>query len=161
KDLTPGASWKRTQLGGRDFSMWTPIESDPKWWAEQKLNTLTLPQLFWQFSPAQDIREQFHKQFASPKEAALVSWPGLLPGVYLGSTPDLSPDTPLRRWLEQTRTPFYILTNYANPTYTEKTGPATYQALTGPLSQQFLGYIHGEAVGTPGVALPDKPLGKT
>src|SRR5262249_32024014 len=34
-------------------------------------------------------------------------------------------------------------------------------ALSGPLAGQFLGFIHGEAVGTSGVALPQQPLGPT
>ena len=68
------------------------------------------------------------------RDLPVMSWPNLLPGVYLGVTPDLSPGTPLRSWLERTNTPFYILTNYASPTYTDQTGPATYQALTGPLA---------------------------
>ncbi len=45
-------------------------------------------------------------------------------------------------------------------TYTDKTGPATFEVLTGPLAEQFLGYIHGEAIGTGGVGLPDRPLAK-
>src|SRR5262249_50430159 len=85
----------------------------------------------------------------------------LLPGVYLGSTPDLPPESPLRKWLARTKVPFFILTNYAAGNYTAKTGPAAYQALTGPLANQFLGYIHGEAIGTTGVGMPAKPLGKT
>src|SRR5439155_20285989 len=95
------------------------------------------------------------------REAPLLTFPGLLPGFYLGQSPDLSPGTPLREWLQKTKTPFYILTNYAGGAYTDKTGPATYAALTGPLAAQFLGYIHGEALGTSGVSFGDKPLGKT
>ncbi len=91
----------------------------------------------------------------------LINWPGLRPGLYLGEAPDLSPGTPLRQWLEKSKTPFYILTNYANPTYTQKTGPATYAALTGPLAGQFLGYIHGEAIGTGGVSFPADFRGKS
>src|SRR5262249_40519305 len=102
----------------------------------------------------------FHKQFAGQKNIPVLHWPGYSPGLYLGTTPDLSPDKPLRQWLEKTKTPFFIMTNYANPTYTDKNGPATHQALTGPLAEQFLGYIHGEAVGTSGIALPEKALGK-
>ncbi len=52
------------------------------------------------------------------------------------------------------------MTNYANPRYDEKNGPATYQALTGPLAKQFLGYIHGEAIGTVGVSAGEGQLGK-
>jgi hypothetical protein len=52
------------------------------------------------------------------------------------------------------------MTNYASGAYTDKNGPATYQALTGPLKDQFLGYIHGEALGTSGIGLPDRALGK-
>jgi hypothetical protein len=155
------ASWKRTPLAGRDFSMWTGIDNDPKWWAKQNLGALSLYDVYFQFSPPTDIRDQFHKQFAGNKAIPLLTYPDLLPGVYLGSTPDLSPGSPLRQWLERTKTPFYILTNYANPTYTDKTGPTTYAALSGPLAGQFLGFIHGESVGTGGVALPQQPLGKT
>jgi hypothetical protein len=160
KGLDVGA-WKRVPLGGKDFSMWTQVSADPKWWQSQKLDNLTLPDLFWHHSPPTDIKKEFQKQFPTPAAAPLLTSPLLLPGVYLGESPDLSPGTPLRRWLEQTHTPFYILTNYANPTYTDKTGPATYEALTGPLAGQFLGYIHGEAIGTGGVSMGDKPLGKT
>jgi hypothetical protein len=157
-DLSPVAP--RPKLGGRDFSMWTGVGTDAKWWAGQTPPALALPDVFFQFSPPADIRTEFPKQYAGARRAPLINWPGLLPGLYLGESPDLSPGTPLRRWLEQTRTPFFVMTNYANPTYTDKTGPATYAALTGPLAGQFLGYIHGEAVGTVGTSLPDKPLGK-
>jgi hypothetical protein len=161
KDLPAGPPAPRVKLAGRDFSLWTGIESDPKWWGKQDLEKLTLPDVLFEYSPPRDIRDKFHKQFAGQKDIPVLSWPGLVPGFYLGGTPDFSPDSPPRRWLERTKTPFYILTNYSNPKYTDKTGPASYQALTGPLAEQFLGYIHGEAVGTPGVRLPDKALGKS
>lgn len=161
RQLSLGAIWKRPPLGGRDFSMWTGIETDPKWWGSQKLDALSLYDVYFQFSPPSDIRDKFHKQFAGQKNIPILSWPGLLPGFYLGTSPDLSPAAPGRKWLERTKTPFYILTNYANPQYDDKTGPATYAALTGPLSQQFLGFIHGESMGTSGVVLPQQPLGPT
>src|SRR5262249_6890578 len=135
-------------------------DPDPKWWGKQDLARLSLHDVFFQFSPPADIKEKFHKQFAGRRDVPVMSWPKLLPGFYLGSTPDLSPGTPLRTWLERTKTPFYILTNYASGSYTDKTGPATYRALTGPLAAQFLGHIHGEALGTGGVSLPEAPLGK-
>lgn len=174
-DLHPkdGANWRgsakelaaavppRAKLAGRDFTMWTGTDSDPKWWAAQKPDTLTPYDVFFQFSPPADIRDKFHKEFAGRKDVPIMSWPGLVPGFYLGVTPDLSPGTPLRAWLEKTKTPFYILTNYASANYTTKTGPATFQALAGPLAGQFLGYIHGEAIGTGGVSLPAEPLGKS
>jgi hypothetical protein len=162
KDLNVGAAWKRPLLGGRDFSMWTGgLDGDAKWWTAQKPESLTLYDILFQNAPPADIRERFHKQFAGRRDVPVMSWGGLLPGMYLGSTPDLSPGTPLRQWLERTKTPFFILTNYASGNYNEKNGPATYQALTGPLAGQFLGYIHGEAVGTAGTSHADKPLGKT
>src|SRR5262249_28239967 len=146
----------------RDFSMWiNGLEGDGKWWDKQDPAQVTLADILFQFGPPQDIRAQFHKQFAGRKNIPVLNWPSLLPGLYLGTTPDLSPDKPLRKWLERTKTPFFILTNYANPTYTDASGPATFQALNGPLAEQFLGYIHGEAVGTGGVSLPDKLLGNT
>lgn len=170
-DVQPaaGARWRgtgaglirhgqRPKLGGRDFSMWTGIEPDPKWWSVQDLSRLSRYQVFFHFSPPADIKEQFHKQFAGRQDVPLMSWPGLLPGFYLGQTPDLSPSSPVHRWLKQTKTPFFILTNYATGNYTEKTGPATYAALTGPLADLFLGYIHGETIGTVGVSLPRQPL---
>jgi hypothetical protein len=166
-----GAAWRgkgigatppaRPKLAGRDFSMWTQIEPDPKWWAAQNLDALTKYDAFFQFSPPRDIKDKFHKQFAGRKDLPILSWPGLTPGLYLGATPDLSPGAPLRAWLEKSKTPFFVMTNYANPKYTDVTGPATFAALTGPLAGQFLGYIHGEALGTVGLALPNEPLGKT
>jgi hypothetical protein len=122
---------------------------------------LSLYDVHFQFTPPSDIREKFHKQFAGKKDVPLMSWPNLLTGFYLGGSPDLSPETPLRQWLERTKSPFYIMTNYASGNYNDKNGPATYAALTGPLADQFLGYIHGEALGTGGVSLPDAPLGPT
>ena len=52
--------------------------------------------VFFQFSPPRDIRDKFHKQFAGRKDLPIMSWPHLVPGFYLGSSPDLSPGSPLR-----------------------------------------------------------------
>ncbi len=161
-DLHPpaGANWRgkgvpepnftRPKVGGRDFAMWTAMEYDAKKW--EKLDPATSKyDLFFQFSPPADIREKFHKEFAGKKDLPIISSSLLVPGFYLGNSPDLSPGSPLRKWLEQSKAPFYIMTNYASGSYTDKTGPATYAALTGPLADQFLGYVHGEAYGTGGV----------
>jgi hypothetical protein len=162
KGLAAGGSWKRPLVGGRDFAMWAgSIDTNPKWWAAQKPDMLTLYDVLFHHLPPQDIRDAFHKQFAGRKDVPIMSWPGYFPGFYLGGSPDLSPGIPLRQWLERTKLPFFILTNYATGNYNEKNGPATYQALSGPLAPQFLGYIHGEAIGTQGVSLPHQPLGKT
>ncbi len=155
------SSWARPKVAGRDFSMWTGIDTDMKWWAKQNLGALNLYDVYFQFSPPGDIRDRFHKQFAGRRDMAIMSWPNLLPGLYLGGSPDFSTGTPLRQWFLRTKTPFYILTNYASGSYDAKTGPATYAALTGPLADQFLGFIHGEAVGAGGVALAESPLGTT
>jgi hypothetical protein len=161
KDIKPGENWKRPVVGGKDFSMWTGVDSDPKWWGKQNLDQLKLYDVFFEFSPPTDIKKDFHKQFAGRKDVPIMSWPGLNPGFYLGTTPDLSPDSPVRKWLERTKTPFFIMTNYASGNYTDKNGPATYAALSGPLANQFLGFIHGEAIGTGGVTIGDKALGAT
>jgi hypothetical protein len=150
----------RVKLAGKDFTMWTGIDNDRKWWDKQNLDQLKLYDVLFQFAPPADIRDKFHKQFAGRRDLPVLAWRAYVPGLYLGNSPDLSPGTPLAQWLARTKTPFYIMTNYANPRYTDTTGPATYQALTGPFAGQFLGYIHGEAVGTPGVALPHEPLAK-
>lgn len=162
KGLQVGAGWKRPPLAGKDFTMWAGgLEADPKWWEKQDPAKLTREDVLFEVGPPRDIKDQFHKQFAGRKDVPVLHWPGLVIGGYLGGTPDLSPGTKLRAWLERTKAPFYIMTNYANPQYTDKSGPATYQALTGPLKDQFLGYIHGEAVGTSGLSYGDKPLGGT
>ncbi|MBI2804341.1 MAG: hypothetical protein HYX68_05075 [Planctomycetes bacterium] len=163
-----GASWRgkkndfvlaapslRQPIAGRDFSMWTGVDADLKWWGKQAVNQLSPYDVFFQFSPPSDIRDKFHKQFAGKKDIPIMSWPGLLPGFYLGNSPDLSDVSPIRKWLERTKTPFFIMTNYAGGSYTAKDGPGTYAALTGPLKEQFMGYIHGEAIGTSGISLPD------
>jgi hypothetical protein len=156
---------KRPKLGGQDFTMWVNATSNQKdnwkWWAEQNPDTLTLFDWFFALAHPYDISGAFTKQFAGQKNLPFMSWPHSLPGIYLGHKPDLSPGQPIRRWLERTKTPFFIMTNYAHPAYDETNGPATYAALTGPLAAQFLGYIHGEAVGTLGVAFAHQPLGKT
>lgn len=162
KGLQIGAGWKRPALAGKDFAMWTGgLEADAKWWEKQDPAKLTRDEVLFEIGPPRDIKDQFHKQFAGRKDVPILYWPGLVVGAYLGGTPDLSPGKPLRAWLERTKASFYIMTNYANPTYTDQSGPATYQALTGPLADQFLGYIHGEAVGTSGLSYGDKPLGAT
>ncbi len=153
--------WKRPTLAGRDYTMWGGIEADAKTWEKTKIDSLTKYDVFFNQSTPTDIREKFAKQYAGRKDLPILSWPGLVPGLYLGASPDLSAGTPLRTWLEKSKTPFYIMTNYASPTYTEKSGPATYQSLTGPLKEQFLGYIHGEALATSGIGMPAKPLSPT
>lgn len=160
KDFVVADASKRKPIAKRDFSMWTGVDADLKWWGNQDLDRLSLYDVYFQFSPPSDIRDKFHKQFAGKKDIPIHSWPGLLPGFYLGGTPDLSEGSPIRKWLEKTKTPFFIMTNYASGNYTDKDGPGTYAALTGPLADQFMGYIHGEAIGTVGIGLPALPAGK-
>lgn len=154
----PDAKFARPQVAGRDFAMWTAVDYDAKKWEKLDPAATTKYDLFFQFSPPGDIRDKFQKEYAGRKDLPIISSPHLVPGFYLGSTPDLSPGSTLRTWLEKTKSPFYIMTNYASGAYTEKNGPATYAALTGPLADQFLGYVHGEAIGTGGIGIPDKPL---
>lgn len=157
-DLKVGAGWKRPALAGRDFSMWGSASFKRDWWEKQDLNKLSLYDVFYEFSPPRDIAEQFKKQYAGRNDLPLMSWKDLLPGCHLAEVPDFSPESPLRQWFERTKTPFYIMTNYAYANYDEKTGPATYQAITGPLKDQFMGFIHGEALGTGNG--PTHPAGK-
>lgn len=147
-DLKAGAGWTRPPLAGRDFAMWAAASTKREWWDKQEIDKLSLYDVYFEFSPPRDIAKQFQEQFAGRKDLPLITWKGLLPGFHLGEVPDFSPETPARQWFERTKTPFYIMTNYANPNYSEQAGPATYQALTGPLKDQFLGFIHGEALGT-------------
>ena len=68
KGIKGGASWARPKLAGRDFSMWTGVGADPKWWAAQNTATLTLANVHHYFAAPPDIKTQFHKQFATPAE---------------------------------------------------------------------------------------------
>lgn len=156
----PDAKHARPRVGGRDFAMWTAVDYDTKKWEGLDAGTSAYD-LFFKFSPPADIRAQFHKELAGKRDVPILKSPLLVPGFYLGNSPDLSPGSPLRAWLEKSKQPFYIMTNYASVAYTDKTGPATYAALTGPLADQFMGYVHGEALGTSGIGHPDKPLGAT
>jgi len=160
KSFSADSILKRPTIAGRDFSMWTGISVNKNFWDNQDVNNLSVYDVLFENGCGRDIKEDFKKQFNGDRNLPIVSWKNLLPGVYLGESPDLSSDSSLRKWLEKTKTPFYIMTNYANPRYDEKTGPATYQALTGPLADQFLGYIHGEAIGTVGVSAGDVQSGK-
>ena len=156
RDFAIAPDSQRQPIASRDFGMWTGIDADLKWWGKQDVDKLSLYDAFFQFSPPSDIRDKFHKQFAGKKDVPIMSWPGLTPGFYLGNSPDLSEGSPIRKWLERTKSPFFIMTNYASGSYNDKSGPGTYQAITtGPLAEQFLGYIHGEAIGTVGIGLPD------
>ncbi len=154
----PAPNFTHPALGGRDFAMWTAVDYDAKKWETLKTADMSKYDVFFNLSTPSDIRDKFQKEFAGRKDLPIISSPHLVPGFYLGNSPDLSPGTTLRAWLEKTKSPFYIMTNYASGNYTDKTGPATYAALTGPLAGQFLGYVHGEALGTGGVGMPDKPL---
>lgn len=160
KQLNTGSIWKRPPVAGKDFSMWTGVSANKQWWSSQDIENLSLYDVFFENACGSDIKNDFKKQFAKQKDIPIISWDKLVSGFYLGETPDLSPDSPLRKWLEKTGVPFYILTNYANPVYNENTGPATYQALTGPIAKQFLGYIHGETIGTSGVSAGEGKLGE-
>jgi hypothetical protein len=164
RDLPIGTTWKRTQLAGKDFTMWLQMGKDRGW--EKDILNGNMYDGFFNHSVNADIAKQFREQFAGRKDIPIMSWPNMLPGFYLGIGVNLSPDTPLRKWLESTKTPFFIITNYApDPGYTEATGPATYAALTGPLDGQFLGFINGESIGAPAgcglVNLPKTINGKS
>jgi hypothetical protein len=161
KGLKIGGSWNRPKMAGRDFVMWVNLGSDKSWWASQNVDAVKLNDVLFQFGPPRDIRETFHKDFAGAKALPVLHWPGYVPGFYLGEMPDLSADTPLYQWLAKSKSPFFLLTNYANPPYNATNGPATYAALSGPLAGQFLGWIHGEAIGTMQVSMPTQALGKT
>lgn len=161
KEIRVGESWKRPKLADRDFTMWTSFHTDYAWFEKQKdPGAASLYDALFNIATPTDIREPFLKQFQGHKDVPILSWRNLVPGFYL-ATPDLSTGTPLRQWLEKSKSPFFILTNYADPAYNSTNGPATYAALSGPLAGQFLGYIHGEAIGSVKVTLPEKPIGKT
>lgn len=165
KESQVGAGWKRPKLGGADFTMWVNATSNAKdnwkWWAAQNTDTLTLHDILFEFATPSDIAEPFKKQFGADKNIPVLDWSHYVPGLYLGHTPDLSADKPLAKWLARTKTPFFIMTNYAHGAYDATNGPATYAALTGPLADQFLGYVHGESIGSVGMTGSDKPLGAT
>ena len=82
---------------------------------KQDSTTLTLYDLFFQFAPPADIRDKFHKQFAGRKDLPIMSWPrpaaGLLPGQHAG--PVAGHAAAASGW-RRTKTPFYIMTNYAS-----------------------------------------------
>lgn len=162
--LQVGKDWKRRPLDGKDFSMWSQLGRDEKW-AGEKFEGGMYEQLFKR-GPEPTIMEDFKKEYASTK-APIINWPNMRPVFYLGFHVDLSPNSPLYKWLIATKMPFMIMTNYSplDTCFTEKTGPASYAALTGPLSKQFLGFINGESIGAPGacglVNLPHTINGKT
>lgn len=151
KGFQSGVSMPRVAVGKRDFSMWTEFLIDQKWWNQAKVETMTKFDVLFQNCPPSDIKDIFHKQFAGQRDLPIMSWDKLNVGFHLRELPDLSPGKPLRVWLERTKTPFCITTNYASGAYSQPAGRETYAALSGPLKEQFLGYIHGEVLGTPGV----------
>src|SRR5437764_13885251 len=68
KGFGGGAARRRVALAGRDFSMWTSVSADPKWWNAQNLDTLTPYDVFFEHAPPRDIAAPFHKQFAGRKD---------------------------------------------------------------------------------------------
>ncbi|MBI4026474.1 MAG: hypothetical protein HY360_15925 [Verrucomicrobia bacterium] len=161
KGINNGAGWKRQKLADREFTVWAGVELEPKWWGTQNLETLKPFDVFFNLAGPADIRAKFVEQFKGKADVPVTSWKHLAPNFLLGAGLDLSPGTPVRKWLERTKTPFSITTNYADPSHTAfnaTNGPAIYLALSGPLAEQFMGFIHGEAVGSVAVGLPQKPL---
>src|ERR1051326_2191839 len=115
KESQVGANWKRAQLGGQEFTMWVNATSNGKdnwkWWAEQNIEALTLFDWFFALAHPSDISAAFTKQFAGQKNLPIMSWPHLLPGLYLGHSPDLSPEKPLFQWLVPRENPSFFLNN--------------------------------------------------
>jgi hypothetical protein len=160
KNLSVGAPSKRPAVAGRDFTMWTTVRPRGDWWAQQEPATLQPYDLFFQSATWEDTEKAFREQFAGRRDLPILSWPGLIPGFALGSS-DLSPTSPVRQWLDRTKSPFFIMTNNSGMPYDATSGPATFAALSGPLANQFLGYISGEAIGPEGMHHPKAPLGAT
>ena len=114
------------QPGGHNFTMWSSINyageaerlNTSKWWGNTSTNaaTATLYDVFFANSPPPDIADQFHTQFAGRKDVPIMSWSRLTLGIYL-NTPDFTPGSPLLSFLQRTKAPFFILTNYASPSW--------------------------------------------
>jgi hypothetical protein len=146
--LAIGASWKRPRLDGDDFTLWvnTPSAVPPN---------ASLRDLFFAAAPPPGLAPAFAALAAAT--LPIVSSPHLRPVFSLAQL-DLSPGTPLRAFLDRTRVAFAVLTNYAQPAFTPAQGAATAEALQRYLPGRLLGFIHGEAVGTVGVGVSDRPL---
>jgi hypothetical protein len=142
-----GSSWKRPPLAGEDFTMWTNVAAPPA-----TMKSPTPYDLYFETG----LQPQFKKPLAGQRDVPLMNWPKLRPVFHL--TTDLSPGTPAREFLDRTRIPFAILTNYAVPKFTDQSGPANYRALHDELKDRFLGFIYGESIGTAGVGIEDKAL---
>jgi hypothetical protein len=151
-----GEGWKRPKLGGEDFTMWAA--ADPALTAGK--DPLSLYDLFFRSATFPELKDAFAQQFAGRKDVPIVSWPRLRPVFHLNGV-ELQPGTPLRAWLERVKIPFAILTNYSQKKYTPASGPGTFAALHDLFKQQFLGFIHGESVASPGVGIPDGPRAPT
>lgn len=121
-------TWHRPlmQPGGHNFTMWSSINyggtaerlNTSKYWGNVSTNaaTATLYDVFFATSPPPDIADQFHTQFAGRKDVPIMSWPRLTIGIYL-NTPDFTPGSPLLSFLQRTKASFFILTNYASPSW--------------------------------------------
>ncbi len=160
KNLPIASTWATRPLAGRRFTMWTPLPNDPEFWKSKPAKDLTLFDAIAAGAVEPSIKKEFLKDYARPT-APILNFPNYVPGSYLGYIPQFTPDSPLYQWLTASRSPFYMLTNYANPAYTDTTGPAVYKALSGPLADQFLGFIHGESISSMGVSIPSGKLGPT
>ena len=115
RDLPVGPAGSAPALGGRDFSMWTGVDADPKWWAKQKLGRADAVRRLLPVLAARRHPRQVPQAVRRPQgRADPVAGRTCCRASTSATTPDLSPGTPLRNWLERTKTPFYILTNYAS-----------------------------------------------
>lgn len=134
--------WRRPPIAGRDFIM--PWNIAPEFWPLYDAPAEQRPLYPFNAEPI----DQFVQKYKGARDVPIFASRVVVPTVYLNTLPTLLKEgSPFLRYLRETKTPFAVLINYANPQISGAEGHAAWQLLNGELKTQFLGWISGESVG--------------
>lgn len=144
--LTPQATTpaviKRSPLAGRDFVM--PWNITPEFWNLYQKPPSERP--LYPFHT--ESVDQFVQKYKGDEDVPIFSSEAVVPVVYLNEVPQLLKEgSGFLKYLRDTKAPFAILINYAQPQMPATDAPAAWQLLNGELKDQFIGWISGESIG--------------
>ncbi len=139
---TIAEAWKRPPVAGRDFLM--PWNITPDFWTLYEKPPAERP--LYPFHT--ELVDQFVEKYKGKQDVPIFSSKFVVPVVYLNDVPQLFKEgSGFLRYLRNTKSPFAILINYAQPNMSSAEGQAVWQLLNGEFKDQFIGWISGESIG--------------
>jgi hypothetical protein len=135
-------SWQPPKIARRDFLM--PWNIAPEFWKLSDQPAAERPLYPFNAEPI----DEFVKKYKGAAAVPLFSSRFVVPVIYINNFPEyFKESSPFLRYLRETKTPFAILINYGEASFTPADGQATWKLLTGEFKDQFLGWMSGESVG--------------